>query len=50
MTEHERVTYENWLSQPHLIDCLFDRYFQARRRRTAWGKLYYLGCRGLRDR
>jgi SAM-dependent methyltransferase len=43
MTEHERVTYENWLSHPQRIRRSFDRFFLPRRQRAAWGKVFYVG-------
>lgn len=43
MAECERVTYQQWLVQPEVIFETFDRYFITKRRKTAWGKLEYVG-------
>lgn len=43
MTEHERDTYERWLSMPMQIMTVFDRHFQTQSKRIAWGKLAYVG-------
>lgn len=43
MTEHERETYERWLSMPREIMSVFDSHFQAQSKRTTWGKLAYVG-------
>lgn len=43
MTEHERDTYEAWLSQPQEIISAFARNFTTKYKRTRWGKLMYAG-------
>lgn len=43
MIEHEIETYSNWLCQPEAIMKSFDQFFLPIQRRTAWGKLYFLG-------
>ena len=43
MTEHERVTYEQWLGQPKPILELFHRYFETVQSQQTWGKLRYAG-------
>ncbi|MGI9443338.1 MAG: class I SAM-dependent methyltransferase [Rubripirellula sp.] len=43
MIQHERETYEQWLSQPAVIRELFGKYFNATLNRTAWGKLQFSG-------
>ena len=43
MIEHERETYERWLSQPTIIRELFDRYFAAEKSRIGWGKIQFTG-------
>lgn len=39
MIEHERETYEHWLSQPQVIMDTFEQHFHIEQRSTAWGKL-----------
>lgn len=39
MIEHERTTYEQWLSQPEAIVELFREHFKIDKLRIAWGKL-----------
>jgi SAM-dependent methyltransferase len=48
MIEHERSTYDQWLSQPGEVLTLVHRYFDARRSTNCWGKLMFVGRR--RDR
>lgn len=43
--ENEHETYDNWLSRPREILDLIESHFETSRRRTAWGKLYYVGTR-----
>ena len=43
MIELERPTYEIWLKHPKTIMSLFARYFRPQFRRTAWGKLTFVG-------
>jgi ubiquinone/menaquinone biosynthesis C-methylase UbiE len=43
MTDHERVTYEQWLGQPASILNAFDKEFETKVIRTRWGKLMYEG-------
>ena len=43
MTDHERVTYEQWLGMPTEIMQTFGKYFTAVEKRMAWGKLCYAG-------
>jgi SAM-dependent methyltransferase len=43
MTEHERITYERWLSQPDLIRATLDRFFAHRFLKVQWGKLLFVG-------
>ncbi len=43
MTDHERVTYEQWLGMPEEILRTFDQHFSEVERRMAWGKLSYVG-------
>ncbi len=43
MTDHERVTYEQWLGQPAAIMSLFEKHFTTKTKRTSWGKLMYAG-------
>ena len=43
MIEHERDTYEQWLSQPIIIRECFDKYFIASMNRIAWGKFQFSG-------
>ena len=45
MIEHERASYEAWLSRPRMIDEALDRYFVTVRSERAWGKLCYAGRR-----
>jgi len=39
MTENERDTYQQWLSQPDAIMALFRRNFQICKSTVGWGKL-----------
>jgi SAM-dependent methyltransferase len=43
MIEHERQTYEQWLSQPELISVLAKRYFVPLRESFAGGKWNFVG-------
>lgn len=43
MTEHERVTYEQWLGQPKELLGVFCRYFDVKQQATTWGKLRLVG-------
>jgi SAM-dependent methyltransferase len=43
MIEHERATYEAWLSRPKLILDLLASRFEVERRATALGKLSFVG-------
>ncbi len=43
MTDHERDTYERWLSLPKMITDLFQKHFVETRKHTKWGKLMYAG-------
>ena len=43
MTEREAKTYYAWLGQPRLILDALARHFVTIRKRTCWGKLYFLG-------
>ena len=45
MIQHERETYEQWLSQPVAIQVLLDKYFDAKMNRTGWGKLQFTGLK-----
>jgi ubiquinone/menaquinone biosynthesis C-methylase UbiE len=43
MIEHERRTYEQWLSQPEMILKLVRKYFSAEQENIAWGKWSFVG-------
>jgi SAM-dependent methyltransferase len=43
MTDHERVTYEQWLGQPNEILNAMRRYFEIEQLQTTWGKLRLVG-------
>jgi len=43
MIEHERQTYENWLSRPEEISSLARRYFDLEHQSFAWGKWNFVG-------
>ena len=43
MIEHERTTYQAWLSQPRPILAAIDRAFQTESRQIGWGKLTLVG-------
>lgn len=43
MTELERQTYEQWLSQPQLVLNLLHRYFKPVHESFAWGKCRFVG-------
>lgn len=46
MTENERETYEQWLSQPEAVKALLEKHFSVERCSTAWGKILFLGRKG----
>ena len=43
MIDHERQTYEQWLSQPRQISALARKYFVPQHESCAWGKWNFLG-------
>ncbi|MFQ5526410.1 MAG: class I SAM-dependent methyltransferase [Thermoanaerobaculia bacterium] len=43
MIEHERFTYENWLSRPEEVRDVLHRHFEPLSERVAWGKLSFVG-------
>jgi hypothetical protein len=43
MIEHERRTYEQWLTQPQLVLRLAEEYFVPVRQSFGWGKWRFLG-------
>jgi len=43
MIEHERRTYEQWLSQPEMILKLVRKYFLPEKEHIAWGKWSFVG-------
>ncbi|MEM6688721.1 MAG: class I SAM-dependent methyltransferase [Planctomycetota bacterium] len=43
MTDHERVTYEQWLGQPDVILHAFAEHFEPIQVQKRWGKLAYIG-------
>jgi ubiquinone/menaquinone biosynthesis C-methylase UbiE len=43
MIDHERITYEQWLTRPHAILCIVDKYFVLEQQSFAWGKWNFLG-------
>ncbi|MGA2810175.1 MAG: class I SAM-dependent methyltransferase [Candidatus Acidiferrum sp.] len=43
MIEHERPTYEQWLTHPQLVLSLAEKYFTPLRQSFAWGKWRFLG-------
>ena len=45
MTEHERETYERWLSQPDVIMAILMSAFEPIRMEQRWGKLLFMGRR-----
>ncbi len=45
MIEHERRTYEDWLSRAEEITAALERVLIAQRRRVGWGKLMFIGTR-----
>ena len=45
MTEHERDTYERWLSQPERIVAILTSAFEPIRMERRWGKLFFVGRR-----
>lgn len=45
MIEHERATYESWLSRPKPILAALEHHFLPLRMKIGWGKLQFLGKR-----
>lgn len=45
MIEHERETYERWLSQPDRIAAILSSAFEPLRMEQRWGKLLFVGRR-----
>ena len=45
MVDHERDTYEQWLSQPEVILALLRSLFSKSTTRIGWGKLHFLAHR-----
>ncbi len=43
MIEHERETYENWLSRPEQISSLARSHFRVEQENFAWGKWNFVG-------
>ena len=43
MIEHERQTYEQWLSQPKRIVTILTSAFEPLRMEQRWGKLLFVG-------
>ena len=43
MIELEHPIYDRWLEQPEEILALFNRFFEAKKCKTAWGKLIFAG-------
>jgi SAM-dependent methyltransferase len=43
MIEHERATYEQWLSRPGMILGIIEDLFEAEKREIGWGKLLFVG-------
>jgi ubiquinone/menaquinone biosynthesis C-methylase UbiE len=43
MIDHERETYDQWLSQPDIILSLFERFFSTDLCSIKWGKYTYIG-------
>lgn len=43
MTDHERVTYEQWLGKPQEILSVIRTYFDIEELKTTWGKLRMIG-------
>jgi ubiquinone/menaquinone biosynthesis C-methylase UbiE len=43
MTEHEIVTYEQWLSAPQLVLGVITKYFSPAYQTIGWGKLNFVG-------
>ena len=43
MIQHERRTYEQWLSQPGMIQELVRKYFLLEQEHIAWGKWSFVG-------
>jgi len=43
MTEHERRTYEQWISQPELIKKVAGAHFAPVHESFAWGKWNFVG-------
>jgi hypothetical protein len=49
MADHERHTYEQWLSQPEVILALLRGGFPESTARIARGKIHFLGRRGTEN-
>ncbi len=46
MVEHERETYERWLTSPELVRSIFEQYFRAEQWAFERGKMRFVGvCR-----
>jgi ubiquinone/menaquinone biosynthesis C-methylase UbiE len=43
MIEHERRTYEQWLTQPQLVLTVAQKHFVTERQSFSWGKWKFLG-------
>ena len=43
MIEHERTTYDRWLSIPNVLEPTLTRRFDVVLRRVAWGKFMFVG-------
>lgn len=43
MIDHERETYDQWLSQPQMIMGIFERFFATDLCSIKWGKYTYIG-------
>jgi hypothetical protein len=43
MMDHERETYDQWLSQPQMIMGIFERFFATDLCSIKWGKYTYIG-------
>jgi SAM-dependent methyltransferase len=49
MIDHERRTYEQWLSRPEAIVALLSRHFPEGATQIAWGKIRFLGHRATQN-
>ena len=45
MIEHERATYEHWLTSPDVVLSALQRYFDVELKTIGWGKLTFVGRR-----